>query len=154
MPVEITRRVEFDAGHRIPHHASKCRNIHGHRYRLEATVSGPVLEARGESDDGMIVDFGLLKQVMNTWVADKWDHAFLCWEGDGGMLGILDAAHDEIGHHRTIIMPDVPTAENLAQAAFRLIDGGLRQVAAPFELVRVRLYETPNCWADATKEGA
>jgi len=151
MPVEITRRVEFDAGHRIPNHASKCRNIHGHRYRLEATVSGAVLEARGESDDGMIVDFGLLKQVMSECVADRWDHAFLCWEGDHSMCWVLEHARDELGDHRTVIMPDVPTAENLAQAAFRLIDGGLQTAGAPFELVRVRLYETPNCWADATR---
>jgi len=38
----ITRRLEFDAGHRIPHHAGKCCHLHGHRYAIELTVSGPV----------------------------------------------------------------------------------------------------------------
>ncbi|MDP2056292.1 MAG: 6-carboxytetrahydropterin synthase, partial [Thiobacillus sp.] len=35
----ITRRLEFDAGHRIPNHASQCRHLHGHRYALEITLS-------------------------------------------------------------------------------------------------------------------
>ena len=39
----ITRRLEFDAGHRIPHHASQCRYMHGHRYAIEITLSGEVI---------------------------------------------------------------------------------------------------------------
>ena len=38
--MRITRRLEFDAGHRIPDHASQCRHLHGHRYALEITLSG------------------------------------------------------------------------------------------------------------------
>ena len=36
----ITKRLEFDAGHRIPQHKSQCRNLHGHRYALEITLEG------------------------------------------------------------------------------------------------------------------
>ena len=42
--VTITRRLEFDAGHRIPHHANQCRHLHGHRYALEITVVGALVE--------------------------------------------------------------------------------------------------------------
>ena len=47
--ITITRRLEFDAGHRIPHHDGQCRHLHGHRYAIELTVSGDVLETAGET---------------------------------------------------------------------------------------------------------
>jgi 6-pyruvoyltetrahydropterin/6-carboxytetrahydropterin synthase len=42
----ITRKLEFDAGHRIPDHKSQCRNLHGHRYTLEITLTGKVIDAK------------------------------------------------------------------------------------------------------------
>ena len=53
--ISITRRLEFDAGHRIPDHRSQCRNLHGHRYVLEITLCGDVVQAPGESDNGMLM---------------------------------------------------------------------------------------------------
>ena len=53
----ITRKLEFDAGHRIPDHKSQCRNLHGHRYTLEITLVGAVIDVEGSSDNGMIMDF-------------------------------------------------------------------------------------------------
>ena len=40
--MDITTRLEFDAGHRIPNHKSNCKNLHGHRYAIEVTVTGPI----------------------------------------------------------------------------------------------------------------
>jgi 6-pyruvoyltetrahydropterin/6-carboxytetrahydropterin synthase len=145
--VQITRRIEFDAGHRIPDHASKCRNIHGHRYVLEATVVGTVQADRGKSDDGMVVDFGDLKTMMNVEIGDKWDHAFLVAQSDGE--AVKAAACLGVGH-KTVYLNCVPTVENLAAIAFRAIDERIRvtDVGSHFELHHIRLYETPNCWAD------
>ena len=42
--MEITTRMEFDAGHRIPGHKSTCKNLHGHRYALEVTIKGEIIE--------------------------------------------------------------------------------------------------------------
>jgi 6-pyruvoyltetrahydropterin/6-carboxytetrahydropterin synthase len=155
--VNITRKIEFDAGHRIPDHASKCRNIHGHRYVLEATVRGPVNPIAGKSDDGMVVDFGDLKTLMNRVVGDKWDHAFLVSTHDVAMVSLLDDLDAIVrGGHKTVIMPNVPTVENLAATAFAMLDEQINATFAgsPFKLYHVRLYETPNCWADvyATKQ--
>ena len=44
--ITITRKLEFDAGHRIPDHKSQCRNLHGHRYTIEITLVGEVIDAR------------------------------------------------------------------------------------------------------------
>src|SRR5271169_6402363 len=46
-PMQITRRLEFDAGHRIPHHASLCKHLHGHRYAMEITLSGDIITTEG-----------------------------------------------------------------------------------------------------------
>ena len=56
--IEITRRLEFDAGHRIPHHDGHCKHVHGHRYVIEVTLMGNVLSHQGHGDDGMVLDFG------------------------------------------------------------------------------------------------
>lgn len=139
----ITRRVEFDAGHRIPNHASKCKNVHGHRYVLEATALGPL--HRSGSQEGMVVDFGILKEVMLQEVVNPWDHAFLCWQNDTEMRRALDCLP---GGHKTVMLDAVPTAENLVAYAHRAIQWGLDNHSPVLLLVRTRLYETPNCWAD------
>lgn len=147
----ITRKVEFDAGHRIPDHKSKCRNVHGHRYVLEATVTGPIRRTPGESDDGMVVDFGDLKQILTTNIADIWDHAFLCYSGDADLINAISLALGE--DHRTVILDVVPTVENLAAKAFAILAPIIAVTSGDcFKLARVRMYETPNCWADATDQ--
>lgn len=141
--IRITRRVEFDAGHRIPDHTSKCRNAHGHRYVLEATVQGLVKDQAGASDNGMVQDFGDLKAIMTEAVADQWDHAFLVYNQDLPMKAALAC----LGHdHKTVFLSCVPTVENLVLCAAQYIIFNLLE--EPFRLVHVRLYETPNCWAD------
>ena len=55
--MQITTRMEFDAGHRIPNHKSSCKNLHGHRYAIEVTISGEIVEQKNESNFGMVMDF-------------------------------------------------------------------------------------------------
>jgi len=144
--MEITRRIEFDSGHRVPSHKSLCRNFHGHRYRLEVTVRGVVLPVRGESDDGMVLDFGDVKRILNEEVVSRWDHAFLVYEGDVQGCAALDLLGEE---HRTVRVPFIPTAENMVKEVARLVE--LRLFGGSLLLTRVRLFETPNCWADWTR---
>lgn len=143
MSVEITRRIEFDAGHRIPDHKSKCRNVHGHRYVLEVTLRDDIKNIPGRSDDGMIVDFGDLKSVMVDLIGEPWDHAFLICEADPFASKFLSLGDD----HKTVWLDFVPTVENLVNYAANVLRGRYG-----FVLSHVRLYETPNCWADWYKE--
>ena len=141
----ITRKVEFDAGHRIPNHSSKCRNIHGHRYVLECTVTGVIVDTAGDSSEGMVIDFGSLKQTMLELIGEPWDHAMLVWEGDKALVGMLS----QLWQHKTVLLPSIPTVENLAGIAFASLSTAL----APkhLTLTKLRLYETPNCWADVER---
>lgn len=144
--ISITRRLEFDAGHRLPNHKSQCRNVHGHRYAIEITLTAEVIHEDGAADDGMVMDFGDIKTIANEKLVHLWDHAFLVYRGDTVMVDFLAS----IAHHKTVVLDEVPTAENLAQIAFSILEHAYHdRYGHELTLSRVRLYETPNCWADA-----
>ena len=143
--MQITRRLEFDAGHRIPNHRSQCRHLHGHRYAIEITLTGDVITREGAPDQGMVMDFSDVKRIADERVVNVWDHAFLVYRDDRIVLDFLNSMPE----HKTVILDVPPTAENLADAAFRLLDDAYRDVYGNrLRLERVRLYETPNNWAD------
>lgn len=111
----ITKEFTFDASHFLPKYHGKCENLHGHTYRLAVTLEGE------QSEDGLIIDFVILKEVVKTSVIDILDH-----------------------HHLNDIVSN-PSAENMAVwiwekivAAFEKRDD-LRGKARLFE---VRLWET------------
>lgn len=156
----ITRKVEIDMGHRVTHHGSKCANVHGHRYVIEVTVTGPVVEAIGP-DQGMVVDFGSLKSFLNRTIDGCFDHVLCLWTGDPLTGPLLSSAQwtkiygDGFGETwqaldpvwgRVVVVPDVPTAENLARLWFHFVQNEIS--GQPYRLESIRVYETPNCWAD------
>jgi 6-pyruvoyltetrahydropterin/6-carboxytetrahydropterin synthase len=144
----ITRRLEFDAGHRIPQHASQCRHLHGHRYAIEITLSGDIICTEGAAGQGMVMDFSDVKNIANAVLVSQWDHAFLVYQGDHAVVEFLAS----LPEHKTVVLPVVPTAENLAAEAFRILDVAyLDTYGNHLLLQRVRLYETPNNWADAVR---
>lgn len=145
--VEITRKVEFDAAHRLESHTSKCRNVHGHRYVLEVTLRGEPTAEQGNPADGMVFDFGDVKSILNEHLVDEWDHALIVCEHDELMCRVLDMLPDD---HRSVVIPLPPTVENMARVAFIRLAPALTTSA--MKLQRLRLYETPNCWADVTAE--
>ena len=144
----ITRRLEFDAGHRIPDHKSQCRHLHGHRYAIEITLSGDIIQKDGDAANGMVMDFSQVKSLAQEHLVNEWDHAFLAYRGDSLVVEFLASLRG----HKTVILDRVPTAENLAQIAFERLDRAYRDTYGNHLLLQqVRLYETPNCWADARR---
>jgi 6-pyruvoyltetrahydropterin/6-carboxytetrahydropterin synthase len=144
----ITRRLEFDAGHRIPSHHSKCRHLHGHRYAIEVTLSGNIITEAGATEQGMVMDYSEVKRIANVAVVDLWDHAFLVHRQDVEVLQFLQSLDD----HKTVVLDSPPTAENLALTAFRILDVAYQDTYGNhLRLQQVRLFETPNCWADAIR---
>ena len=141
----ITRKLEFDAGHRIPDHNSQCRNLHGHRYTLLITLVGTVIEKEGHSDNGMVMDFSDIKALAKTHLVDLWDHAFLVYRHDTAVRHFLDSLPD----HKTVVLERIPTVENLARAAFDILKGVYQdRYNTGLSLSKITLYETPNCWAE------
>ncbi|MDC6486904.1 6-carboxytetrahydropterin synthase QueD [Methylophilaceae bacterium] len=142
----ITSRMEFDAGHRIPNHKSSCRNLHGHRYAIEVSLSGEIIQEENESDFGMVIDFKDAKELVKKTIVDPWDHAFIVYEKDFEVLEFLNS----LPNHKTVILSMVPTAENMALIAFEMLEKAFNlKFNNKIKPHRVRLYETPNNWADA-----
>lgn len=144
--MRVTRRLEFDAGHRIPDHKSQCRHLHGHRYAIEITLAGAIICEAGDPANGMVMDFSEIKSLAQQHLVGLWDHSFLVYAGDLPIVEFLRTIPD----HKTVILDRVPTAENLAELAFGMLDKVYRDTYGnDLHLERVRLYETPNCWVDA-----
>ncbi len=144
-PIQVTRRLEFDAGHRLVGHESKCRYLHGHHYCAEITVQGPQLDGCGR-----VVDFSVLKQRVGSWIDEQWDHNMILNQLDPLLrlteteIGVPDVL--EICGQEPYIMNRNPTAENMVQELAIYAEICLR--GCEIQLVKIRLYETPNCWAD------
>lgn len=138
---EITRQIGIDAGHRVPFHGSKCRHLHGHRYTIEATCRGKLIAAGEQS--GMVLDFGFLKDEMMSVIDAPADHAMLIWRGDE----LLPALQPLCG--KLLVVPCIPTAENLAAYWFEKLAERVRiRSEGNAYLSRIRVHETPNCFAD------
>ena len=143
----VTKEVEFDAGHRVPLHESKCRNPHGHRFKVAVTVEGPLAEHG--SGTGMVIDFAHIKRVLTTRVHDVYDHGFIVYENDLEMMDFIRSADDN--DWNVIVVPWHPTAENLALDIFEDLQDPIECMADGVRLVNVQVWETPTsvaCYGD------
>ncbi len=167
---QIMRKIEIDMGHRIPSHHSKCKNVHGHRYVIEATYEGPKIEEGPE--EGMLIDFGFIKEDMMMYIHDLFDHNFCFYVLDHQVVSVygfemeLNPEETErilshAGNYKLVMSPlgmcvaisRVPTAENLAICWHALMELALsvRQAESPryrdLNLVGLKVWETPNSYA-------
>ena len=141
--IHITRRIEWDMGHRVPNHKSKCRNPHGHRYRMELTLSGSVNQNVGDSSEGMVLDFGDVKKIMMERIHDVLDHGFMIYEKDHILSSFFEANTEE--RFKVIKVPFIPTVENISCWCYSRLCPFLPQ---GIRIYNLRVYETPNSWAD------
>lgn len=131
-----TRRIEFDAAHRVMRHESKCKHLHGHRYVVDVTCAADALDPLGR-----VVDFGVIKSSFGAWVDGQLDHGTLVHVDDVELRGLCEAQG-----WRCFVMRSNPTAENIAEVLFNVAQAMLEEHGV--RIVSVRVYETPNCWAD------
>ena len=145
MVTRIRRYVETDTGHRVPNHKSKCKHLHGHRYRFEAEIAGDVVQEKGVSDEGMLMDFSDVSKILTEYVHDVVDHSFVVYEKDTEAISALAMMNDQ---HRTVVVDFIPTAENLAKWAFEQVDPHIKSVYGNrLKLVAMHVRETPKSWA-------
>lgn len=144
----VTRRIEFDAGHRLVGHESKCAYLHGHRYAIEVTA-----RASDTDDLGRVIDFGVLKGEIGWWIDDRLDHNMILNPDDPLVPTDVGERVRIFGTRAPFIMPRRwanPTAENIARVIFQesldILQG------YDLTLSKIRVYETPNCYADCTFE--
>lgn len=136
----ITRRFEWDMGHRVPDHRSLCRNLHGHRYVVEITAEGPVTDESGHPENGMVHDFSVLKDHMG-WILHEWDHALMMDRKDP-WLKFIQATDTKL-----VLLDHPPTAERIAEAIFSRLELRGSVNGVKLNIVEITVWETPNCKA-------
>ena len=75
--VRLTKTFTFEMAHALFNYDGKCKNIHGHSYKLEVTVKGKPADKSADPKDGLLIDFGDLKKIVNANVVDIFDHALV-----------------------------------------------------------------------------
>ena len=127
----VTKTVKFDAAHVLTDHQGLCRNLHGHTYRVDVSVS-----QAGDGD--MVIDFKELKGVLAEVICDRFDHSFIYNTGSTGESEI--AAVVEKHGMRTVAIPFRSTCENLAKMFYNGLKGRIPGLSA------VKVWETTdNC---------
>ena len=72
--IRITKQFFFETGHALYGYDGKCRNVHGHSYKLAVTVIGNPIDDKNHVKYGMVIDFGDLKAIVKREIVDKFDH--------------------------------------------------------------------------------
>src|SRR5262245_44762652 len=88
----VTKCAEIDYGHRVPRHESKCRNVHGHRGKIEVTIEGQLVNS-GSSED-MVMDFGHIKVLLQREIVAKLDHCMIISAKDCALKSLLTDLRD------------------------------------------------------------
>lgn len=123
----ISKEIEFCYGHRLLHHAGKCRHLHGHSAKAIIHLESLTLNAQG-----MVCDFAEIGQFVKEWLEQELDHNLLLYRDDP-LVPLLSSAGE-----RCRILDCHPTAENIARLIFEAIDD------AGFPVFEVILYETSS----------
>jgi 6-pyruvoyltetrahydropterin/6-carboxytetrahydropterin synthase len=139
--IRVTKQFGFESAHALWNYDGKCKNIHGHSYKLYVTVSGIPIEDTSHYKLGMVIDFGELKDIVKTNIVDVFDHAVI--------LNKM-APHQEFikvpqMFDRFITTDYQPTCENMVCDFASIIR---KHLPKGVDLHSVRLYETENSYAE------
>ncbi|MBC8214524.1 MAG: 6-carboxytetrahydropterin synthase [Candidatus Marinimicrobia bacterium] len=142
--MKIVKIIQWDMGHRVMNHRSACKGLHGHRYKAEICVEGDIVTKSGASEEGMVIDFGDVKNIALDFINNKLDHGFMVWDKDSELI---DFFNNTTGH-KPIIVPFTPTAENIAKFIFETLDKKFEdKYSTGLKLCSVKLWETPTSYA-------
>ncbi|MFK8268687.1 6-carboxytetrahydropterin synthase QueD [Capnocytophaga cynodegmi] len=140
--IRITKKFEFEAGHALYGYDGKCKNLHGHSYKLHVTVVGKPINDPDNVKYGMVIDFGDLKRIVKQEIIDEFDHAMI-FNANSPHLELANELKVK-GHH--IILVDYqPTSENLVADFANRIKKYLPENVTLFSL---RLQETESSYAE------
>jgi 6-pyruvoyltetrahydropterin/6-carboxytetrahydropterin synthase len=129
--MHITKEFKFEAAHQLPNHEGKCRNLHGHSYRVEVCVSGEV-EVQPVSQQGMVLDFSYLSSIWKLRCEPVLDHQYL---------------------NDTLSVP-VTTAEHISAWIYAMFANDIREMQPDIgvRLEYVRVWETATSSAIVTAD--
>lgn len=140
--IRITKQFTFETGHALYGYDGKCRNVHGHSYKLSVTVIGEPITDSEHVKFGMVIDFGDLKKIVKSEIVDKFDHATV-FNKNTPHVELAEELKSR-GHH--VILTDYqPTSENMVIDFAEKISS---QLPAHVKLHSLKLQETETSFAE------
>ena len=140
--IRITKIFTFETAHVLYNYDGKCKNMHGHSYKLFVTVKGTPINEKNKVKNGMVVDFGDIKKIVKEEIVDVWDHAVL--------LNAL-TPHKELGEdlaqkgHKVIECNYQPTCENML---YEIAEKIKNKLPSHVQLAYLKLHETENSYGE------
>jgi len=131
----IYKNAYFDASHRLLHYNGKCANLHGHRWKVEVWVRGSV-----DKVTGILVDYNLIRETI-----EQYDHQVILNEQDP-MVECLERFQP------VITTPGDPTSELLAEIIRERINSECTAAGLDAIVLRIRVWESPTCFAELSDE--
>ena len=140
--IRITKQFSFETGHALYGYDGKCKNVHGHSYKLSVTVIGSPIADTNHVKYGMVIDFGDLKKIVKEQIVDVFDHATVFNKNTPHVELALELKNR--GHH-VILVDYQPTSENMVIDFSNKIKNLLPKNS---KLHSLRLQETESSFAE------
>lgn len=140
--IRITKIFTFETGHALYGYDGKCRNVHGHSYKLSVTVVGTPIADKSHVKYGMVIDFGDLKEIVKEEIVNKFDHATVF---NQNTPHVELAKELEQRGHNVILVDYQPTSENMVIDFAKKIKARLPENIRLFSL---KLQETESSFAE------
>ena len=140
--IRITKQFSFETGHALYGYDGKCKNVHGHSYKLSVTVIGKPISDNSNVKFGMVIDFSDLKKIVKEEIVDVFDHATVFNKNTPHVD--LAAELENRGHH-VILVNYQPTSENMVTDFAQKIKDRL---PADIKLHSLKLQETDTSFAE------
>lgn len=143
----ITKTIERDMWHRLLDHASKCHNVHWHRYKAEITLEWEIKNHVWDGDNGMVVDFSDIKSIAKDFIDSERDHGYMFQQGDviGDMIVTTGL--------KWIMVDFPPTAECIVMELFARLESLYKsKFINSVMLVSIKLWETPTSYVEYYKK--
>jgi 6-pyruvoyltetrahydropterin/6-carboxytetrahydropterin synthase len=132
--LKIAKEFHWEMGHRLPEHFGKCKNIHGHSYKMIVEIEGDVLES------GMVMDYYDLKKIVKP-IVEELDHAFMGYKDDTQIINFLEEMNS-----KKVIVDFQSTVENICTYFLMKIKSAI--VHKNVSKLKVRIYESHDDYAE------
>lgn len=140
--IRITKQFTFETGHALYGYDGKCKNVHGHSYKLSVTVIGAPITDTGNVKYGMVIDFSDLKKIVKEEIVDVFDHATVFNKNTPH----IELAKELQGRgHHVILVDYQPTSENMV---IDFADKIKKRLPSSISLHSLRLQETETSFAE------
>lgn len=140
--IRITKQFSFETGHALYGYDGKCKNVHGHSYKLSVTVIGKPISDNTNVKFGMVIDFSDLKTIVKEEIVDHFDHATV-FNQNTPHIELANELKNR-GHH-VILVDYQPTSENMVVDFAKKIQDRLPKQIKLFSL---KLQETESSFAE------